>query len=94
MADEQDTGTGDEVCAYTLTLTGLSGLTIVGFAPDGGANLLHDTTALEFRVNGLDSSAPTPGPQRIGELTVNAVGGGSLELTSGVKQERNHQQGE
>jgi hypothetical protein len=78
-----DTGTGSEVCGYTLTLTGLTGLTLVGFTPDGGANLLHDLTALEFRVNGLDATAPTPGPKRIGELTVNAVAGGSLELTLG-----------
>lgn len=78
-----DTGTGSEVCGYTLTLTGLTGLTLVGFTPDGGADLLHDLTALEFRVNGLDSVAPTPGPKRIGELMVNAVAGGSLELTLG-----------
>ena len=78
-----DTGTGSEVCGYTLTLTGLTGLTLLGFTPDGGANLLHDLTALEFRVNGLDTTAPTPGPKRIGELTVNAVAGGSLELTLG-----------
>ena len=26
---------------------------------------------------------PTPGPKRIGELQVNAIGGGSLELTNG-----------
>ncbi len=78
-----DAGTGSEVCGYTLTLTGLTGLTLVGFTPDGGANLLHDINALEFRVNGLDTVAPTPGPKRIGELTVNAVAGGSLELTLG-----------
>ncbi len=48
-----------------------------------GGNLLHDITALEFRVNGLDTLAPSPGPKRIGELTVNAVAGGSLELTLG-----------
>jgi hypothetical protein len=78
-----DTGTGSEVCGYTLTLTGLTGLTLAGFAPDPGANLLYDLTALEFRVNGLDTQAPTPGPKRIGELSVNAVTGGSLELTSG-----------
>ena len=78
-----DTGTGSEVCGYTLTLTGLTGLTLVGFTPDGSANLLHDTSGLEFRVNGLDTLAPAPGPKRIGELTVNAVAGGSLELTVG-----------
>jgi hypothetical protein len=78
-----DNGPGDEVCGYTLTLTGLTGLTLAGFTPDGGANVLHDINALEFRVNGLDTALPTPGPKRIGELLVNAVAGGSLELTSG-----------
>jgi hypothetical protein len=78
-----DTGTGNEVCGYTLTLTALTGLTLVGFTPDGAANLLHDITALEFRVNGLDTLAPTPGPKRIGELLVSGVEGGSLELSSG-----------
>lgn len=78
-----DTGTGNEICGYTLTLTGLTGLTLVGFTPEPSANLLTDTTTLVFRVNGLDTSAPTPGPKRIGELQVNAVSGGSLELTSG-----------
>jgi hypothetical protein len=78
-----DTGTGSEVCGYTLTLTALTGLTLSGFAPDAGADLLYDLTALELRVNGLDTQAPTPGPKRIGELSVNAVTGGSLELTSG-----------
>lgn len=78
-----DTGSGNEVCGFTLTLSGMAGLTLVGFAPDAGANLLYDMSALEFRVNGLDTASPTPGPKRIGELTVNAVAGGSLELVSG-----------
>lgn len=78
-----DTGTGGEVCGYTLTLTGLTGLTLVGFTPEPTANLLSDTTSSVFRVNGLDTAAPTPGPKRIGELQVNAVAGGTLELTSG-----------
>jgi hypothetical protein len=78
-----DTGAGDEVCGYTLTLTGLGGLTLTGFLPDDGANLLHDTTALELRVNGLDTGAPTPGPQRIGRLLFTTVAGSTLELSSG-----------
>jgi len=78
-----DSGPGDEVCGYTLTLTGLTGLTLLGFTPDGGANVLHNLGSLELRVNGLDTDAPTPGPKRIGELVVDAVVGGSLELTSG-----------
>jgi hypothetical protein len=78
-----DTGTGSEVCGYTLTLTGLAGLTLAGFTPDPGADLLHDADSLELRINGLDTAAPTPGPKRIGELLVNAPTGGSLELTIG-----------
>jgi len=78
-----DTGSGSEVCGFTVMLTGLAGLTLAGFMPDAGADLMYDLTALELRVNGLDTAAPTPGPQRVGELLVNAVTGGSLELSSG-----------
>ena len=78
-----DTGTGNEVCGYTLTLTGLAGLTLAGFTPDVGADLLHDLSSLELRINVLDTAAPTPGSKRIGELSVNALAGGSLELSSG-----------
>jgi hypothetical protein len=78
-----DTGTGNELCGYTLTLTGLTGLTLVSFTPDVGTDLLYDSDALELRLNGLDTTAPTPGPKRIGELLVNAVSGGFLQLTSG-----------
>jgi len=76
-------GTGSEVCGYTLTLTGLVGLTLTAFTPDVGADLLYDSNTVELIINGLDTAAPTPGPKRIGELSVNAVAGGSLELTSG-----------
>jgi hypothetical protein len=76
-------GQGDEVCGFSLTLTGQTGLTLAGFNPDGGADLLHDSNALELRVNGLDTASPTPGPKRIGELLVNAVAGGALELSAG-----------
>lgn len=78
-----DSGSGNEVCGYTLTFTGLTGLTLAGFIPEPSANLLTDTTSSVFRVNGLDTSAPTPGPKRIGELLVNAASGGTLELTMG-----------
>jgi hypothetical protein len=53
------------------------------FNPDGGADLVTNFGVGEIRINGLDSQAPTPGPKRIGELQVNAVEGGLLELTSG-----------
>ncbi len=78
-----DTGSGDEVCGYTLTLTGLTGLTLTAFTPDGSADLLFDLSAVELHVNGLDTAAPTPGPKRVGELLVNTVAGGALELSSG-----------
>jgi len=78
-----DTGQGDEVCGYSLTLAGLGGLTIDAFNADGGANLLVNQSAGSIVINGLDPVAPTPGPKRIGELRVNAASGGSVELTSG-----------
>jgi hypothetical protein len=76
-------GDGDEVCGYSLGLTGLGGLTINGFNADGGADLIVNQSAGSILINGLDPVAPTPGPKRIGELLVNAATGGSLELTSG-----------
>jgi len=78
-----DTGSGSEVCGYTFTLTALNGATLGAFTPAGGANLLHSLVGPEFRINGLDTLAPSPGPQRIGELVVNGVEGGSVQLTSG-----------
>ena len=78
-----DTGSGDELCGFTLALTGQAGLTLIGFTPDASANLLYDVSTLEFRVNGLDTASPTPGPKRIGELSVDATAGGSPEVTSG-----------
>jgi hypothetical protein len=76
-------GDGDEVCGFVVTLTGLAGLTISSFTPDGGADLVVDQSAGQIVINGLDPVSPTPGPQRIGSLAVNAATGGSLELTSG-----------
>lgn len=76
-------GTGDEVCGYTIELTGLNGLTLSSFAGDAGANLLVNFSAGSMKVNGLDTQSPTAGPHRIGELFVNAVGGGEVELSSG-----------
>ena len=77
-----DTGSGDELCGFTLALTGQAGLTLIGFTPDASANLLYDLNALEFRVNGLDTTSPAPGPKRIGELSVDATAGGSLQMTN------------
>jgi hypothetical protein len=75
-------GQGDELCGYDLEVTGL-GLTLSSFNPDPGANLLVNFTAGSMKLNGLDSQAPTPGPQRIGELLVNAIGAAEVALTSG-----------
>lgn len=76
-------GTGDEVCGFDLEITGLNGLTLSSFTPDGGADLLVNLNATSAKINGLDALAPTPGPKRLGELLVNAATGGEVELTSG-----------
>jgi hypothetical protein len=78
-----DTGQGDEICGYELVLTGLGGLTLSAFNPDAAADVVLNLGAGSVLINGLDSEAPTPGPKRIGELQVNAVADGELELTSG-----------
>lgn len=76
-------GQGDEVCGFDVEVTGLNGLTLSVFNADGGANLLVNFGAGSMRVNGLDAQSPTPGPHRLGELVVNALVGGEVELTSG-----------
>jgi hypothetical protein len=78
-----DTGDGDEVCGFELVLTALNGLTLTSFNADPGADLVANLSAGALQLNGLDSVAPTPGPKRIGELVVDAVAGGEVELTSG-----------
>ena len=76
-------GQGDEVCGYDLEVTGLSGLTLSSFNADAGANLLVNFSATSMRLNGLDTQSPTTGPHRIGELLVNAILDGEVELTTG-----------
>jgi hypothetical protein len=76
-------GTGDEVCGFDLEVTGAAGLTLSSFTPDGGANLLVNFSGASMRVNGLDTQSPTPGPHRLGELQVNAVSGGAVDLLTG-----------
>ena len=78
-----DTGTGNEVCGFDLHLTGLLGVVVTGFTADVGADLVTNLSAGQILINGLDSQSPTPGAVRIGELVVDTVAGGSLELTSG-----------
>ena len=78
-----DDGSGDEVCGYDLELDAAGGLTLSGFVPDPGADLLVNLAGGSLRVNGLDTQAPTPGPQRIGELVVSGAAGATLELASG-----------
>jgi hypothetical protein len=76
-------GAGDEVCGFSVTLTGLGGLTLSAFNADPGADLLVNLGAGSIVINGLDPVSPTPGPKRIGELLVNAAVGGSVELSGG-----------
>jgi hypothetical protein len=76
-------GQGDEVCGYDLELTGVDGLTFSAFNADAGADLLVSFDTGKVVINGLDSQSPSPGPHRIGELIVNAVEDGTVQLTKG-----------
>jgi hypothetical protein len=76
-------GQGDEICGYELTLTGLFGLTFAGFNPEPSADVMVNLAADSIAIGGLDTETPPSGPVRIGELLVNAVAGGEVELTSG-----------
>jgi hypothetical protein len=76
-------GTGDEICGFDLELTALAGLSFDSFTADSGADLMVNFSAGSIRINGIDAVGPGIGPQRIGELLVNAVDGGEVELTGG-----------
>lgn len=76
-------GDGDELCGYELVLTGQGGLTLSGFTPDPAANIVANLSGNELRLNDLDTTTPSPGPRRIGELVVDAPASGVLELSSG-----------
>ncbi len=78
-----DTGTGNEVCGIEVLLTATTGLTFVGFTPDGAADVVTNLSATSFMLGALDTQAPTPGPTRLGVLQVNAVSGGGVDIESG-----------
>jgi len=57
-----DTGTGSEVCGYTLTLTGLTGLTLVGFTPDGAPTCYTTSLRWSSASTGWTAWHPPLGP--------------------------------
>ena len=73
-----DSGQGDEVCGFAVSLSGADGLTFDSFTGDGAADLMVNQSASTVVINGLDPVSPTPGPKRVGVLMVNAVSGGSV----------------
>lgn len=76
-------GAGDEVCGYSITLTGIGGLSFVSFSADGSADVAINQSPGTLILNGLDPVAPGAGPQRIGVVSVASATGGSVELTAG-----------
>jgi len=76
-------GAGDELCGFTIELTALAGVGFTSFTPEPSADLMTNLVGGSLRINGLDTEDPTPGPQRIGTLLVDAPQNGEVELTSG-----------
>ena len=74
--------TGNEICAWELTLEARDGLQIVGFSPAPG--VIHAQTAAGIlRANGVHALAPTPAPRKIGDLEVSLSAlPGSLRLAA------------
>jgi hypothetical protein len=75
-------GSGDEICGWSIhvQLTGPS--TIVNFVPETG--VVFSFSGTEFRANGLNSmpAASAPVPLRVGELIVNLADTGAVEVLS------------
>jgi len=71
-------GTGDEVCAWNLTLAGQSGLSLVSFTPSGA--VVSNLSGGVLRANRLDPLTGALGPVKVGDLVVEGFGdlGGRL----------------
>lgn len=74
---------GDEICMIHLLIEADPNVSIVSFVPDGVADIVHNTQGGpggSVNLNGLNPIDPTPGPYRIGQLTVSASGAGDLNV--------------
>jgi hypothetical protein len=80
-ADPCSQGTGDEVCAWNLTVGGQGGLTLQSFTAASG--VLSNLSGDVLRCNRLDPITGELGAVKIGDLVVNGTEGGTLDLTSG-----------
>lgn len=74
-------GTGDEVCAWNLTLAGQSGLSLVSFTPSGA--VVSNLSGGVLRANRLDPLTGALGPVKVGDLVVEGSEGGTLDLSAG-----------
>jgi hypothetical protein len=74
-------GSGDELCAWQLTIEASGELELLSFTPAGDA--VHSITSARLRSVGGDAIAGTLGPVKVGDLSVEAGASGELAVTSG-----------
>jgi hypothetical protein len=81
---ECNTGSGDEICSWQISLLASGNISITGFTPDPGMDVVSKQTATSLIANGVHATTGRLGPTRIGELQLAVSGSGSLDLSEGV----------
>jgi hypothetical protein len=78
-----EAGIADELCAFTIDFATQGQFTFVDFTPEPRSDVTFNLTVNRFRASGLDHQNPTPGPTRIGTLSVDTPGlGGGVNMTN------------
>ena len=78
-----ESGTGDEICGYTIDLATQGQFSFIDFTPEPGSDLIFNLSANRFRATALDHLNPSPGPKRIGTLNISTAGvGGGVNMAN------------
>lgn len=81
VADPCESGDGDEVCGFDLSLTSLGAVSFVSFVPDG--DVVYQLQPTQLRFNGGRFDVGDLGPTRLGDLVVSSTGDGGVFLDEG-----------
>lgn len=76
---------GDEVCGWDIDIITTGDVTLVGFEPGLGTNIMFQLTASELWMNGGDPLAGQVGTHRIGTLSVSSgAADGTVEVVGNL----------
>lgn len=76
-------GAGQEVCGWDAQISATGGVTLTGFVTTG--DVVHNLSfGTMFRANGGNFDSPPAAPERIGLLSVEATGPGTVEVDGNI----------